>query len=767
MKSPYEIVADIINKHTFVVAGIVTAILIVALYGASMTSIETGTETYLFTDRPVGSLLVHYEEIFGADSIILIIEGDDVTTPDVLNYIEELEKDISDERYIRSVAGLPDLIKGASGGEIPQSQAEINNYLDYLSENSGDYLDTLLPSKMMTLVSIPLETGYPEGSEENIVKNVHSAIIQSSPPPGISVTETGTLAFAVEMKEDIQKNMTNLISLALLLMVVAMVLMFGHVRYRMLPVLTVFCGIILTFGVMGLTGIQVSMAVVAAFPILIGIGIDYAIQFQSRFDEEVRNSSIQEAIWTTITSSGPAILKAMIATALGFVALSLLAPSPMISDFGTICIVGIVCCYLCAMIIVPVFAKIVKYTPKTGGLNPLDQAESCQLDWKGCDVPPDVKPGTKGSFMDKYDDLLGKFALKIAKNPVPVLLVLIMVAIIGMQFDSKVIIDTDEDMMVDQDMPAMVSMNKLTSVMGSTNTITAYVKADSVKDYHTLKYMDNFGEYAISKHPELTGMQSIVTYIKQYNGGVLPEDKKTLEKIWDSLPGSIVDSYVNGNTEAVIEFSLEDLTIPETQELISDMEDDLNWYVLHPGMDITYTGKYVMFVDLINGISDTKNPMTYLGLILISLFLLVVYRRFTAISPVIPIIMIVGWNGLIMYSLGLSYSLLTATLGAMTIGIASEYTILILERYEEERDKGNDLYSAIQTAIQKIGTAITVSGLTTVFGFSALLLSTSPIIQNFGLVTVITVGFSLVGAIVVMPAVISVMDRLKPKGLPG
>lgn len=754
LKSPYETIANIINKHTFVIAGIVFAILVVALYGASMTSIETGTETYLFTDRPVGSLLVHYEEIFGADSIILIIEGDDVTTPAVLNYIEELEEDISDERYISSVTGLPDLLKLVTGGEIPQSQAEINNYIDFLSDSYGDYIDSILPSKMMTLVSIPLETGYPESSEENIVNNIHTVISTSSPPPGISVTETGTLAFAVEMKEDIQKNMTNLITLALLLMVVAMVLMFGHVRYRMLPVLVVFCGIILTFGVMGLTGIQISMVVVAAFPVLIGIGIDYAIQFQSRFDEEIRRSSIMEAVKTTITSSGPSILKAMVATALGFVALSLLAPSPMISDFGTICIVGIVCCYLCAMIIVPVFAKIVKYRPKSDD-NGRDDFNS---------------PGQKEnkiSIMERYDDLLGRFALKIAKNPVPVLLILIMLAIIGIQLDSKVIIDTDEDMMVDQDMPAMVSMNKLTSVMGSTNTITAYVKADSIKDYNTLKYMDNFGEYAISKHTELTGMQSIVTYIKLYNGGVLPEDKETLEKIWESLPESIVDSYVNGNTEAVIEFSLEDLTIPETQELISNMEDDLDWYVLHPGMDITYTGKLVMFVDLINGISDTKNPMTYLGLILISIFLIAVYRRFTAISPVIPILMIVGWNGLIMYSLGLNYSLLTATLGAMTIGVASEYTILIMERYEEERDKGNDLYSAIQTAIQKIGTAITVSGLTTVFGFSALLLSTSPIIQNFGLVTVITVGFSLIGAIVVMPAVISVMDRLRPKGLPG
>ncbi|WP_062396846.1 MMPL family transporter [Methanogenium cariaci] len=50
--------------------------------------------------------------------------------------------------------------------------------------------------------------------------------------------------------------------------------------------------------------------------------------------------------------------------------------------------------------------------------------------------------------------------------------------------------------------------------------------------------------------------------------------------------------------------------------------------------------------------------------------------------------MIVGWNAVIMYVLGLEYNILTATLGAMTIGVASEYTILIMERYDEERERG-------------------------------------------------------------------------------
>jgi predicted RND superfamily exporter protein len=166
-----------------------------------------------------------------------------------------------------------------------------------------------------------------------------------------------------------------------------------------------------------------------------------------------------------------------------------------------------------------------------------------------------------------------------------------------------------------------------------------------------------------------------------------------------------------------------------------------------------------MFTHLIREINRSKNEMTLLGFGLIFLFLLAVYRRPIAVSPIVPIIFLVGWNGGIMYLLGIDYTPLTAVLGSMTVGVASEYTILIMERYLEERKKGRDLTDAVRMSVQKIGTAITVSGATTVFGFAALTLSSFNIVSNFGIVTVITVGISLAGAILVMPAVITVMER--------
>jgi hypothetical protein len=120
-----------------------------------------------------------------------------------------------------------------------------------------------------------------------------------------------------------------------------------------------------------------------------------------------------------------------------------------------------------------------------------------------------------------------------------------------------------------------------------------------------------------------------------------------------------------------------------------------------------------------------------------------------------------------MYLLDISYTPLTATLGSMTIGVAAEYTILVMERYAEEKERLHDNLAAIKESVHKIGTAITVSGLATFCGFSALCLSTFPIISNFGYTTLIAVGFSLIGAIFVMPAVLSVMGRFEKPSPPG
>jgi len=737
MRNPYEWLAATVNDHTWAVAGVAGAIFILAFFGLSMVTMETGDDTYIDKTTPRGALLAHYKDTYGSDAIMLIYEADSVRSPDVLRYIDRLQEDLRNERYVDEVSGVVDLLKRANGGTLPSSKAEIDAII---AQAPPELVERMLPSDLMTISVITLDPGVSMDAQQQVLGNIESTIRISEPPPGLSVTVSGNPAFSKEMGEAMGTEMGTLILAAMLLMVLAVTLLFSHVRYRLLPVAVVAVGLIMTFGFMGLFGIPVSMTVVGAFPVLIGIGIDYAIQFHARFDEEIRHSTIPEAVWTTVVSLGPSVLIAMSATALGFIAM-FFAPVPMVADFGMVCTIGVASCYIAALIIVPVFAIIMRYRPKK------EAAASA----------PVPEPGN--SLLDRYDRLLGRLAYTVAKHPLPVILLFAVVAAGGYHLDQSVPISADEKTFVPRDMPALQDLEKITRTMGSTSTIPIIVIADDVRSPETLTWIEQFGIYEQEHNDKITGVASIATLIREHNDGVLPSTRRETDEVVARIPESTLKRYLNGNMEAVLEFSTVDMEMSVARDLVKRMQSDAVWNNPPAGVTVKITGSMEMFAAVMDDINESRTLMTVLGFAFILGFLVLVYRKFGAVSPVIPIVFIVGWNGAIMYLLGLDYTPLTAVLGSMTIGVASEYTILIMERCEEELARGMEFLDAIQTAVQKIGTAVTVSGLTTVFGFAALTLSTFNIIANFGIVTVISVGFSLVGAIVVMPAVLALMYR--------
>ncbi len=734
MKNPYEWLAKAINDHTWAVAGVAVAIFILALFGLTMVTMETGDDTYLDKTTPRGALLAHYKHTYGSDAIILIYEADSVKNPDILRYIDDLQEDLRNERYVAGVGGVVDLLKQVHGGTLPSSKAEIDGII---AQAPPELVEQMMPSDLITLSSITLEPGVSMDAQKQVLGSIESAIRISEPPPGLTVSVSGTPAFAKEMGDEIGAQIGLLILAAMLLMVLAVSLLFSHVRHRLLPVAVVAVGLIMTFGFMGLFGIPVSMVVVGAFPVLIGIGIDYAIQFHARFDEEIRHGTIPEAIWATVVNLGPSVLIAMIATSLGFIAM-FFAPVPMVADFGMVCTIGVVSCYIAALIIVPVFAIITRYRPKKE---------------VGSSEEPD------NSFIERYNRLLGRLAYTVAKHPILVILLFAMVATGGYYLDQSVPISADEKTFVPSDMSALQNLEKVGRAMGSTSTIPVIVIADDVLSPETLDWIDQFGTYEPEHNDKITGVTSITTLIREYNGGVLPSTRAEVDDVIARIPKASLERHLSGNMETVLEFSTVDMEMSVARDLVKRMQNDAVWNHPPAGVTVTITGEMEMFAAVMDDISDSRTFMTVIGFAFILGFLIIVYRKFSAVSPVIPIIFIVGWNGAIMYLLNLDYTPLTAVLGSMTIGVASEYTILIMERCEEELARGMEFLDAIQTAVQKIGIAVTVSGLTTVFGFSALILSTFNIVSNFGIVTVISVGFSLMGAIIVMPAVLALMHR--------
>jgi predicted RND superfamily exporter protein len=187
-------------------------------------------------------------------------------------------------------------------------------------------LTRYVPSRTMSLATVTIEPGLENSQKFSLIDNMNRRVSLSGIPPGVSVVVTGNSAFSKEMSAEMGKSMGTLILAAMVLMVIAVGLLFGHVRYRLLSVFVVGAGLILTFGFIGLAGRPITMVTSGTFPVMIGIGIDYAIQFYSRFDEEARKSALPVLVRMTITKAGPSVLYAMVATMMGFLALYISPP---------------------------------------------------------------------------------------------------------------------------------------------------------------------------------------------------------------------------------------------------------------------------------------------------------------------------------------------------------------------------------------------------------------------------------------------------------
>ena len=137
-----------------------------------------------------------------------------------------------------------------------------------------------------------------------------------------------------------------------------------------------------------------------------------------------------------------------------------------------------------------------------------------------------------------------------------------------------------------------------------------------------------------------------------------------------------------------------------------------------------------------------------------ALVLLAVYRSARrALVPLIPIVLrdrlvVARSSG----SPGVPLNPMSATLGALVIAIATEFSVLLAARYYEERAAGGSLGEALRRAYARTGAAVLASGVTAIAGFAVLVVTDIRMLRDFGLVTVLDLGVALSGVLLVLPA---------------
>jgi uncharacterized protein len=526
------------------------------------------------------------------------------------------------------------------------------------------------------------------------------------------------------------------------------------------------CAVGITFGIVSLLGGSLTMASIAVLPILIGLAVDYGIQFQSRVQE---GSASGVPVPDATIAATPTIATAALATAAGFLAL-LLSPVPMVRGFGLLLIVGIAVALVCAltagtaaMVLRPgprhPSARRVR-TPSLGVLGASARGAAEIVSDAGARGTAPVRAG-------------GRVALAAAtRRPGRVLAVGLLLAVLGWVADTQTSVQSDVTKLVPASMPALQNLRTLENVTGVSGEIDVVVHSRDVATPQTIGWMVRYEDALLSHYgyveakgcaratlcpalslPDLFCSGSQASACKSLSTG-------TIMAFLRAVPSYFSQAVITSDRrEATLAFGIRLMPLSRQQRVIDYMRAQLR---PPPGVSASLVGLPVLAAQADAALSSSGRRLLMLavGLLAVALVLLAVLRTVRrALVPLVPIALATGWSSLILFATRIPLNPMSATLGALVIAISTEFSVLLSERFRAERRAGLDPAMALARTYRFTGSAVLASGITAIAGFGVLTLSSITMLRDFGLVTLIDLTVSLAGVLLVLPSALALSER--------
>jgi len=217
---------------------------------------------------------------------------------------------------------------------------------------------------------------------------------------------------------------------------------------------------------------------------------------------------------------------------------------------------------------------------------------------------------------------------------------------------------------------------------------------------------------------------------------------------------------------ATLAFGIRLMSLERQQEVITEMARRLR---PPAGVNAELAGLPVLAAQTNARVASPWRRLALLlaGLGAVALVLLAALRSWSrALVPLIPIALATGWSALVLFVLRIPLNPMSVTLGALVVAIATEFSVLLSERFRSERAAGHELADALARTYRSTGAAVLASGVTAIAGFAVLVVSDIRMLRNFGFVTVIDLAVALAGVLVVLPAVL-VLAEAGRLSIPG
>ncbi len=183
----------------------------------------------------------------------------------------------------------------------------------------------------------------------------------------------------------------------------------------------------------------------------------------------------------------------------------------------------------------------------------------------------------------------------------------------------------------------------------------------------------------------------------------------------------------------------------------------------HPAMEVTINGSYAFHskvastlqADIING--------SLAAFCLLLLTVALYFRGLRAVPLVLTPLLISALVALAFASLVYGkLNLVSAFIFAVQLGLGIDFATHMLARYREEMARGLSARDAIATATATTGVSTAAGAFSTAFAFLLLVLAEFRGFTQFGLVAFVGILAAYTAAIVVLPALVLVFDRIWP-----
>jgi len=662
----------------------------------------------------------------------------------------------------------------------------------------------LFPSSSSALVSVRLKSGLSEKQRARAVSLIRAAVRMDEfrLAGGGRYVVTGVPVLAGDLTDVLAGSTLRLLLVAVAVMALVLALLFRS-RLRLLPLGLALCAVAIVFGALAALGLPLTMASIAVLPVLLGLAVDYAIQYQAR------------------VRSVAAIATAALATAVGFLVL-LLSPVPMVRGFGALLVVGVGVALAVALTAGTAVLALAgrrrasdgalarslrgagelvdgargrasrvlgrsarglaggasrvlgrSARGRAGGTSRVRTPATLGAEAASSGVSRAAADAARGRRSSPRRDGAVAAPLRlVARHPARVLVVAAALAVCGWAVDARISVVSDLPRLVPQDLAAVRDLDALQRDTGVAGEVDVLVEGADLTDPKVIAWMRNYQQELLTRHGynaqkgcsggELCPALSLPDLFRTPG---LSATREQIRALLDAVPPYFSQAAITPDRRtAVLAFGIRLQSLEAQRAVMQDMRARLD---PPAGVRATLAGLPVLAADANHALSDPlRRLLTALaGLVAVALALFAVYRsRARAWVPLVPIALATGWSALVLWLIGVPLNPMSAALSALVIAISTEFSVLLSARYREERAAGLSPGEALARTYESTGAAVLASGVTAIAGFTVLIASDIAMLRDFGLVTVIDLAVSLLGVLAVLPAALVLADHREAAG---